>query len=207
MLTVLRPPWRHLPLAIGLGMLAALPAESQSPAGDYIHTEVQGAFEAVPAAADEHAGFQIQAHGITWEVDASATSALRQEAERLAGRPAIVAGSFVQRTGLSGRRRILVATAIKPAAGGALAESIHVTVRGTLTAGVMAIGAETTGVTITANGVTWDLALEPDRRETVGDLSGTKVVVSGQLRPAGGVEIKGRLILHVRALTPAKSFL
>lgn len=76
--------------------------------------------------------------------------------------------------------------------------------RGTLTAGVMAIGAGTTGVTITANQVTWDLALQPDQREKVEDLHGTKVVVSGQLSPAGGVEIKDRFILNVRALAPAK---
>lgn len=82
-------------------------------------------------------------------------------------------------------------------------EHIDVTVTGTLKTGVMAIGAETTGVTITSGALTWELELDDHQHEVAGKLNGRKARVSGRLRNEGGVEVKTRFIVKVRSIKPA----
>lgn len=84
-------------------------------------------------------------------------------------------------------------------------ESIEVTVRGTLRTGMVAIGGETTGTTITARGVTWELDLGRDEalRKKAESLSRKRVVVRGTLESRPGVEVRQRLIVTVRSLEAA----
>ena len=200
--------------ALLIGALAVLPDAAQSEiqseqrdtvaSGDYIRAEFKGQLRKTAAAAGEPTGFQIVANGVTWEVDASGDATLLQVAERLNGKLAVTTGTFAQRREGSRMRRIL---SVKTLASGEQAERdeyVDVTVAGTLRAGIMAIGAETTGVTITANGVTWELELERKHNELASDLNGSKAVVLGRLRHAGGVEIKSRFIVKVRSLKAAQ---
>jgi hypothetical protein len=83
-------------------------------------------------------------------------------------------------------------------------ESIDVIVHGTLKSGVVAIGAETTGVTISANGVVWELELHGKQLETAGNLDGRKVVVAGRLMPREGVELRSRFVVKVRSLKASR---
>lgn len=64
----------------------------------------------------------------------------------------------------------------------------------------MAIGAETTGATITSGAVTWDLELDGKQLKVASELNAGKVIISGRLRPAGGVEVKNRFIVKVRSI-------
>jgi trans-2-enoyl-CoA reductase len=80
---------------------------------------------------------------------------------------------------------------------------IDVTVKGTLKMGVMAIGAETTGATITSDEVTWELDLEGNQPEAASKLNGRKAIVSGRLRNESGVEVRNRFIIRVRSIKPA----
>lgn len=81
-------------------------------------------------------------------------------------------------------------------------DDIEVTVRGTLRTGVMAIGGESTGVTIAARGVTWELDLrgKPDLAAAAERLDGRRVVVKGTLEVRPGVERRQRSIVTVRSL-------
>lgn len=102
---------------------------------------------------------------------------------------------------------ILGAFALGMLAGGGGDDSIEVVVRGTLRTGIMAIGAETTGTTITARGVTWELDLAGDRRlaAKAESLSGRKVVVRGTLEVRRGVERRQRHIVTVTSIDGAPS--
>lgn len=85
-------------------------------------------------------------------------------------------------------------------------ESIRVNIIGTLKTGVFAIGGETTGTMITANGITWELDFgDNDKlRESVSSLNGKQVRVSGTLERKSGVEIKERWIVTVARLKAAQ---
>lgn len=86
-------------------------------------------------------------------------------------------------------------------------ESISVKVVGKLRAGVVAIGGETTGFTITANGVTWELDFgKNEELATAAEKLDEKlVVVEGTLQRRAGVEKKERWIVTVKELKePAK---
>lgn len=91
------------------------------------------------------------------------------------------------------------------ATGGAAEESIDVVVRGTLRTGIMAIGGETTGTTITSSGATWELDLRgnPDWAARAESLSGRRVVVTGRLEVRPGVERRQRWIVTVKTLEAA----
>jgi hypothetical protein len=91
------------------------------------------------------------------------------------------------------------------AAAGAGGESIEVKVRGTLRAGLMAIGGETTGYAIRARGVTWelDLGTDEDLKHRADALDGQTVVVTGSFEARPGVEMKTRSIVKVETLTAA----
>jgi hypothetical protein len=85
-------------------------------------------------------------------------------------------------------------------------ESINVDIRGQLQTGVLAIGGETTGVTITASNLTFELdfAGAPDQAEKAEDLNGRSVVVTGTLEGRKGVEIPLRYIVDVESLKAAE---
>ena len=84
-------------------------------------------------------------------------------------------------------------------------DSIDVVVRGTLRTGIMAIGGETTGTTVTARGATWELDLRgnPEWTARAESLNGRRVVVTGSLEARPGVERRQRWILTVKTLEPA----
>ena len=96
---------------------------------------------------------------------------------------------------------IAVAAEKKPAA----KDSIRVTVTGTLRTGIFAIGGETTGTTITARDITWELECGKDAaiRKTAQKLNGKQVLVQGSLERRKGVEIKERWIVTVTQLQAA----
>ncbi len=84
-------------------------------------------------------------------------------------------------------------------------ESITVSVVGTLKTGIVAIGGETTGSTITANKVTWELDFgkNADLRALAEKLNGKQVAVTGSLEVRAGVEVKQRWIVTVSSLKAA----
>jgi hypothetical protein len=81
-------------------------------------------------------------------------------------------------------------------------ESITVTVVGTLRTGIVAFGGETTGTTITARGIKWELefGLNAELRAAVEKLDRKLVTVNGTLERRAGVEIKERWIVTVASL-------
>ncbi len=85
-------------------------------------------------------------------------------------------------------------------------EGISVTVVGTLRTGIVAIGGETTGTTITAKGVTWELDLgkNVELRQKAKGWDGKKVTVRGTLERRVGVEVKERWIVAVVELQAIK---
>lgn len=89
-------------------------------------------------------------------------------------------------------RRILTVLALESGTATGRGEYVDVTVRGVLKAGVIAIGAETTGVTVTAGPVTWELELRGSQYEIADKLNGGQATVSGQLRHDAGTEIGSR---------------
>ena len=95
---------------------------------------------------------------------------------------------------------LLVAFAARAAEPG---ERIDVTVRGIVKSGVMAIGAETTGTTITANGITWDLEMRGKQTSTASGLNGRLAVVTGELTVARGVERRDRQVVKVKSIRAA----
>lgn len=86
-----------------------------------------------------------------------------------------------------------------------VADSIKVTVVGTLRTGLVAIGGETTGTTITSNGVTWELDFgkQAEMRDQAEKLDGNQVVVTGTLQRRAGVEVAERWIVTVSKLKRA----
>ena len=83
-------------------------------------------------------------------------------------------------------------------------DSIIVRIVGTLRTGVMAVGGETTGTTVTAHQITWELEFGKDAalRQAAEKLQGKKVTVQGSLERLPGVETKERWIVAVSALQP-----
>ena len=100
---------------------------------------------------------------------------------------------------------VFMTLAAGPSAPSSPADYIKVEVCGTLRAGMMAIGGETTGVVINARGVTWelDLAQVPGAASRAESLDGRRVVVKGTLEAKRGVERRERAIVTVRSLEPA----
>ena len=84
----------------------------------------------------------------------------------------------------------------------AVEDSINVTVVGTLRTGIFAIGGETTGTTITAKGITWELDLGKNAamRKAAQKFNGKKVIVQGSLERRKGVEIKERWIVTITGI-------
>lgn len=84
-------------------------------------------------------------------------------------------------------------------------DSANVTVSGILRTGAIAIGGETTGTTVTAEGITWELDFGKNKvlAEAAKKLDGKKVVVQGTLERRPGVEVKERRIVTVSELRAA----
>jgi hypothetical protein len=79
--------------------------------------------------------------------------------------------------------------------------SVSAECRGRLRHGVVAIGGETTGTTITFNRMVWELQLHDDvAREFAKEHHKEPVVVTGTLRKTGGTEFKVRWIIDVKKL-------
>ncbi|PQO43073.1 hypothetical protein [Blastopirellula marina] len=85
-------------------------------------------------------------------------------------------------------------------------DSIHVRMIGELHSGIVAIGGETTGTTITAQGLTWELDFgdNAEFRKLAETLDGQQVRVAGSLKRRAGVEIKDRWILTVERFAATK---
>jgi hypothetical protein len=84
-------------------------------------------------------------------------------------------------------------------------EFIKVTVAGTIRTGVVAIGGETTGVTIKSKNATFELEFgkNSDLRKQADLLNGTSAIVEGALDRRSGTEVKERWIITVTAVSPA----
>ena len=81
---------------------------------------------------------------------------------------------------------------------------IHVECHGKLRHGVVAIGGETTGTTISINGVTWELNLPDETARTFAAGHHKEFVTAvGSLRQVRGTEIPVRWIVHVEKPTLA----
>ncbi len=83
---------------------------------------------------------------------------------------------------------------------------IQVEVKGLLKTGILAIGGETTGTTITARGTTWELDFgnRADLRKHADELSDQNVIVTGRLNMKRGIEIRKRWIVDVASLQAAR---
>jgi len=80
--------------------------------------------------------------------------------------------------------------------------SVLVECRGRLRDGVVAVGGETTGTTITFNRVVWELQLNDDiQRKFANEHSKEPVIVTGKLRKSAGTEVRVRWIVDVRTLS------
>ena len=93
-----------------------------------------------------------------------------------------------------------------PAADQSPTDSINVVVIGTLNTGVMAIGGETTGTTITANGLTWELELQDAKQfEFAKQNAKKRVRAAGELVQFEGIEGPNRQVVLVSSLGPPTS--
>ena len=84
--------------------------------------------------------------------------------------------------------------------------NVFVDVRGTLYAGRMAIGGETTGTIVRAEGIDWELDFGGDRRlaRAAREFHGSEVRASGGLDVRRGVERGVRHIIRVTGLRPSR---
>jgi hypothetical protein len=98
-----------------------------------------------------------------------------------------------------------VATAAAGVVEGESGDHVRVEIRGTLRTGVMAIGAETTGTTIHANNVVWELDFGDNRelKDRAATLNRKSVLVTGTYEKRKGVEVKERHIVKVTTLKNA----
>jgi hypothetical protein len=92
-----------------------------------------------------------------------------------------------------------------PISASATEQGIQVEVTGHLRTGLVAIGGETTGTTITAKGITWELEFGKDSalHKKAEKLGNQTVLVRGSLERRAGVEISERWIVTVTSLEPA----
>jgi len=107
----------------------------------------------------------------------------------------LVLASFLLINGAFG-----VARAAEPPAANA-EQYVKVEIKGVLNAGVVAIGGETTGITITAGKVKWELEIKDKTLLALAQqLDGKTVLVKGELHVTSGVEIPVRSIVTVAEL-------
>lgn len=85
-------------------------------------------------------------------------------------------------------------------------QSVFVRCHGRLRHGVVAVGGETTGTTMTFHGITWELQLPDDAsREFASQHHQKPVIVNGTLRHVAGIEISSRWIVDVSDLSEPES--
>ena len=96
-----------------------------------------------------------------------------------------------------------------PGAEPAADEYVRVEMQGRLQTGMAAIGGETTGTTISAQGITFELDLsgDPKLATQAAQLDGQRVLVRGELGVRKGVEVARRWIVSVRELAAAPAAL
>ncbi len=83
--------------------------------------------------------------------------------------------------------------------------AVHVICHGRLLQGVVAIGGETTGTTVSFDGMTWELKLSDEVRRQIEKEEHRQVTVEGRLRRVAGVAIPVRWIVDVEKLTKRDS--
>lgn len=71
---------------------------------------------------------------------------------------------------------------------------------GLVQAGLMAIGGETTGITLTTESAVYELRATGPALSTLGDLNGQRVTIRGHLREISGVEVRKRRIIDVQEI-------
>jgi hypothetical protein len=84
--------------------------------------------------------------------------------------------------------------------------SIKVEIRGTLATGIVAIGGETTGTTITVKNVTWELDLGGDKDliAMADKLNKKMALVTGTYEKKKGLEVPERHIVKVTSIKAAE---
>ena len=82
-------------------------------------------------------------------------------------------------------------------------QSVNVIVNGAVQTGMNAIGGETTGNLIVANGIVWELELTDSQIAEANRIGRRLATVKGSLRKIRGVEIRERFIVTVESLVPA----
>lgn len=85
-------------------------------------------------------------------------------------------------------------------------DSIKVEIIGHIKTGIVAIGGETTGTTITSGKTTWELDLgdNEELKKLAADLNGAHVEVKGLYVPRAGVEVPIRHIVKVSSIRDLK---
>ena len=81
---------------------------------------------------------------------------------------------------------------------GDLADAIDVNMVGKITTGVVAIGSETTGTTMTCGNITWQLLLDQSQLEVAKQLGNQKARVTGRLSMRPGTEVAKHWIVKVK---------
>lgn len=71
---------------------------------------------------------------------------------------------------------------------------------GTVKAGLMAIGGETTGITLTTDAAVFELRATGGELSALADLSGQRVTIRGRLREIAGIELRKRRIIDVQEI-------
>jgi hypothetical protein len=187
----------------GIRGASAVPEAGSAASGDSIRVDIRGRLRTPAGSAEQSQRSQVSADKLVWDLDLSGNAALSQAAQGLDGQPIRTTGTYAEQRDGAGVRRVVVAETLKADAARRAGDTIDVTVRGTLRSRVFAIGAETTGVNVTANGVVWELELDPGQLGTAGNLDGRKVLVTGRLTHRKGVEIGDRFVVKARSLKAA----
>ena len=84
-----------------------------------------------------------------------------------------------------------------------LADAIDVNMVGKITTGVVAIGSETTGTTMTCGNITWQLLLDESQLKIAKQLGNQKARVTGRLSMRPGTEIAKHWIVKVKTIANA----
>lgn len=71
---------------------------------------------------------------------------------------------------------------------------------GTVKAGLIAIGGETTGITLTTDTGVFELRAAGVELSALADLSGQRVTIRGRLREIAGIELRKRRIIDVQEI-------
>ena len=143
--------------------------------------------------------FIVEQETTSWALDFSLQPALRRTAEGLSGHVVEASGEPVVTESPELKLQRLRP---RPARTG---PGAFVILEGVVRAGVLAIGGETTGITLLAAGTTWELALRPRDLERVRALHGEMARIEGRLVLHPGVEIRRRKRVEVASFAPIRA--